>query len=707
MKNFRIHTALLSLILTGSILTTSTAFAFPAIDFVGNAELATRYDATVSQYGARYEGLGITASRRITTMENRIARAYLLLSKAKTDILKKRYEAMVLRYSKTLDAELARIQKSKALSPVPTPKPPVATTPAEEIPPFIADVPTWTNGIPADFLYYSDDFEGQGTSNGNVFHQAGYSAARCDVPFNTLLQLRYADTGIIVKANDRPNCAKHADIVDLTRTGFTTLAPVSRGRISGSVNNLGAVANGTTKEYLSQDFFSALGIKLDASIPNLYLPNETFRITGQTTNGESESLVYIVTPSGKKVSYGMDTFENNRFEYLYPLTEVGNYEFVVASGRSFSGVRAMNITVLDPKVLESKQYFGTAPASKVTSISTERREAGDLTATNVVTLEGLPSSLYRSLTIQTPTQKITRTSMGKLAFLPSELMAFSPGETANVTVTGRTSSTPFSHDTYSVSSSFYAQKMTLGPLYEPEHNVKFDTWTVSNRVNFTIKEESPQKISGTAFVITPSGKVDQVKFGIGKTNDKGILDVSNGANFSYLMKEEGVYLVEVNYDNGFAAIIEPVIHGNVLAILPNEYDFSNREIETSTIAAVNQTLASVNAVRKKAGLNPVEMDNTLSKVAQFKAKDMSDNNYVGHIDSQGEYIRETAKRAGFAIAGSLGENVAGGTVSASFLQAGLSLSGGHRANMLGNWTKVGIGIVIKNGKVHLSEVFGE
>ncbi len=46
-------------------------------------------------------------------------------------------------------------------------------------------------------------------------------------------------------------------------------------------------------------------------------------------------------------------------------------------------------------------------------------------------------------------------------------------------------------------------------------------------------------------------------------------------------------------------------------------------------------------------------------------------------------------------------------MSAAYLQAGLSLSGGHRANMLGNWSKVGIGVVIKNGKVYLAQVFGE
>ena len=69
---------------------------------------------------------------------------------------------------------------------------------------------------------------------------------------------------------------------------------------------------------------------------------------------------------------------------------------------------------------------------------------------------------------------------------------------------------------------------------------------------------------------------------------------------------------------------------------------------------------------------------------------MADHNYVGHDDSRGEKIGHTAKRAGIPVTGSLGENVAGGSVGFDYLLAGLSLSGGHRANMLGPWKKMGV-----------------
>ncbi len=49
--------------------------------------------------------------------------------------------------------------------------------------------------------------------------------------------------------------------------------------------------------------------------------------------------------------------------------------------------------------------------------------------------------------------------MSKLAFLPSELEGITPGQKVQVTVTGRTSSTAFSHDTYSTSSVLYSKSM--------------------------------------------------------------------------------------------------------------------------------------------------------------------------------------------------------------------------------------------------------
>lgn len=358
MKNSKFPPFFLALFLAFGVLYSAPVFAFPVVKFSENTEISTRYTQLVQQYKEQYKEKNIVISPRISRIEKKIALSYRMLAKARTAAQKKRYEAAILLNTKALDVEINRSRSSQVSGEITPQKPelPPSSTPIS-LPKFVSDTPTWDGVDAADFLYYADSFEGGGTSNGNTFRQAGFSAARCNVPLNTFLQLRYADEGVLVKVNDRPNCAKHADIVDLTRTAFTTLGPLSRGRLAGSFNVLDTVSNEIVKEYLPEDFFSSVSIKLDARIPNLYLPNETLRITGVTTNGIEESLIYIITPSGKKISYGQDATENTRFEYFYPLDEVGDYQFVVAAGSSFSGVRSLGFTVLDPKVLQNKQYF--------------------------------------------------------------------------------------------------------------------------------------------------------------------------------------------------------------------------------------------------------------------------------------------------------------------------------------------------------------
>lgn len=115
-----------------------------------------------------------------------------------------------------------------------------------------------------------------------------------------------------------------------------------------------------------------------------------------------------------------------------------------------------------------------------------------------------------------------------------------------------------------------------------------------------MSEESLQKISGTIDIITPAGRVEKILFPKSYIGTKGNLSTSQGASFSYVMKEVGVYLFEVNYETGFPAIIEPVVNGNVLAILPNEFDFVDRSIESSQSLVVSQTLDSINKIREKA-----------------------------------------------------------------------------------------------------------
>lgn len=80
--------------------------------------------------------------------------------------------------------------------------------------------------------YYSDSFEGRGTSAGEKYRKDGYTAAHKTLPFNTKIKVTYLrnEQSVVVRVNDRGPFTPSMD-VDLTRRAFTELANPSEGII--------------------------------------------------------------------------------------------------------------------------------------------------------------------------------------------------------------------------------------------------------------------------------------------------------------------------------------------------------------------------------------------------------------------------------------------------------------------------------------------
>ena len=156
-------------------------------------------------------------------------------------------------------------------------------------------------------------------------------------------------------------------------------------------------------------------------------------------------------------------------------------------------------------------------------------------------------------------------------------------------------------------------------------------------------------IHATAYIITPKGSVDMVEFENAPKSASEVLLSPANASFGYTMRDPGVYLVEVNYDTGFAASITPISYGSTLAILPNALDTTERKIESSTNGVAETNRAAINTLRTRSGVGILASDATLNRLAQAKADDMTANNYVGHTDSRGDNIAGLAKRLQIAI----------------------------------------------------------
>lgn len=270
------------------------------------------------------------------------------------------------------------------------------------------------------------------------------------------------------------------------------------------------------------------------------------------------------------------------------------------------------------------------------------------------------------------------------------------------------SSTSFSHDTFTNPVTIFEKTMTLIAGYKEEKNENIVIREEDG--NLTIRGIIPKgkNVKSSVLLTLPSGNVEKYTFSPSSIDTDGYMKRGKVFEKSISLKQTGLYHVEINYDTGFAAYNGPFAYGKILPVYPNEYDSVQKEIGKPTDSVVaTESLKAVNNVRAQSGKSALTLDDALSNLAIIKANDMAEHHTVSHTDSVGDTIIGTAKRNHIQIAGSVGENVAGGNVSFRVLLIGLENSGGHRANMLDVWKKMGVGYVVKDGQVYYAQVFGE
>jgi hypothetical protein len=102
-----------------------------------------------------------------------------------------------------------------------------------------------------------------------------------------------------------------------------------------------------------------------------------------------------------------------------------------------------------------------------------------------------------------------------------------------------------------------------------------------------------------------------------------------------------------------------------------------------------------NQDRASAGLNALVNDTYLHTKAEWRAQDMGDRNYFSHeIPPDNAMVFSTMQSDGycFSVAGeNIGLSTYGDDVATNRIEAAFMGSTGHRANILGTWTRMGVG----------------
>ena len=104
---------------------------------------------------------------------------------------------------------------------------------------------------------------------------------------------------------------------------------------------------------------------------------------------------------------------------------------------------------------------------------------------------------------------------------------------------------------------------------------------------------------------------------------------------------------------------------------------------------VRVALVAMNRERARQGLQPLTLSADLSNAASMKAEDMHRRGYFDHVGPDGRRPADFARAAGYRYS-MLGENLASGYRSGDTVVGAWMRSPGHRANILGAYSEVGI-----------------
>ena len=97
----------------------------------------------------------------------------------------------------------------------------------------------------------------------------------------------------------------------------------------------------------------------------------------------------------------------------------------------------------------------------------------------------------------------------------------------------------------------------------------------------------------------------------------------------------------------------------------------------------------VNALRAQSGLGPVRPNAALERAALAHARDMANRGFFDHRSPDGRGVGERVRSAGYTWCG-VAENIALGQTSIPEAFDSWRTSPGHRANMLGSYSEIGI-----------------
>ena len=570
--------------------------------------------------------------------------------------------------------------------------------------------------------YYGEQFHGLTTANGEIFDASAFTAAHRTYPFDTWLKVTNVDNGesVVVRINDRGPYAGEDRIIDLSKAAFESISPLSRGVIDVKIE----LASGPSKpvdqpasseddllnpvkadcpeaetlNYISKSAFE--NITLNEEIPTRLILDEVLTLKGSTSTNADVVSAFTVDSNENTTAF-MSEIEDGQFVINIRFPKEGVYDLGVLPGESGSSI-IKEVKVLKNTCIEETESSVLTPVSGLELDIWEgdtvvRWDAGDY---NLFKLSFKQGGLHKSYILH---------NLNEWRPIYNEFESFNTGD-VELSLRGAKLTANSILDPVQILWSPSSEKTFIASTHH-EYNVNEDevelisltgNAIISSAIKAVFKPKVP--IRSTAAVILPSGKVKDITIASTTSSpsmnqfDIEVYSASNESlTASYTAETTGIHFLEVNNAEGLAVINVPIYIRNQYPLIPSLRDLADKtpvDLGNNLTNLQTQMLNLVNSNRSDHDLGPLELDDSLNRLAQFRSDDMVQNNYFSHWDSQGRSANDL--RSNYGIQTLVGENLAK-DLNLELANDGLMRSAIHRLNILSEeWTRVGFGITKEN-----------
>jgi Lytic transglycolase/Cysteine-rich secretory protein family len=500
-----------------------------------------------------------------------------------------------------------------------------------------------------DATYYADSFEWWWTANGSKFSQRYDSAAICTIPLGQYAYVSYWSTGAVVTLNDRPNCSRYPNLVDLSKNAFSYFWNLSQGKLSEvQVTPLIENIGNFPKTNIVSDSFAKLGVKVFTPLSNTYFAGDHILIEGKVLDGKKSLLTFLENKTtGEKTTrlISVDDSWSFSFSFVFPKT-AGDYYIILASWNSFSGVLPEKIRLIDP----SRFSYPTLSTWSLTF----SRPKPEVSISGIPLLR-FPTGVWGTLDLQQG-KKIDRLQWTTIDLSRTLLNTGS----ATAILQWYTLSSPSSLDRSQSLGILWTGSILLDYRRESFGREKLILRQTPQNMNFRFRVSSGDLVESKFYVTQPNGDVLEYSFPKNVQTEQWLLNSWIWISGSFSAKQNGSYKLEINKTDGIAYINIPITQGNAWNVVEKFRNNEEKILRSSIQVVEKYILSRVNGIRSSLGRSSLGIDPTLSKIALLKAQDMYDRNYFWHQNPEGQFIGEYARAKGFTITQWLGENIAAG-----------------------------------------------